>query len=696
MADGDEGESEKEEVQEELTALEAIFGDDFVRSSNRSFTIRLGTAAGELDGAAIHVTLPRGYPTTAHAKVLCEFDNEAREDARHTRAARIVEERAALMAVEKTMCCVFDIASAARLWLTEALEQPTAVAAAARKGAVDDDDGQQQREEAEGTASGQRRRKEPKWWDEDCEEDDAKTAQMILEATNAAAAREPSAEAAMARSYATKKKAKKGGAGATTAEWPFVVGLVGKPSSGKSTFFNAACGLLAGLSAADAPRMVPMAAHPFTTIKPNFGTGYCAVPCPCGGGDPSCAAPWGHAGSMRLAQVQLKDVAGLVPGAYRGRGRGNRFLDDLNDADVLVHIVDVSGETDAEGRSVAFVGPDAKAAVAISGGSNPADDVGWIRSELHRWVYDNVKAKWAPVRRKPEKLASLFSGYHASKSLVRAALVRAGVDPGTLAMTTATTADGSLPQLIALADWTPEHLHRVVANFLRTRFPILLALNKADAPTAVEQQNVRRVRETWPMEPAVPVSARGELLLQQLRLRGAVSYSQAAPSFALTTPLPQDKVMAAAFAAGMRSDDDESKPVAGLDVVTNVLENLAANVMRVYGSTGIVSALSRALALRMPSVAFPVADLATKLSLVPFVGASLPQGKLRDCILLRPGATVGDLCEVLKRNPYQLLAGEYVHAEALDRSGTRHTAHKDQAVDDTNSIVCISMTRRAV
>ncbi len=47
--------------------------------------------------------------------------------------------------------------------------------------------------------------------------------------------------------------------------------------------------------------------------------------------------------------VTLKDVAGLVPGAYQGRGRGNAFLNDLCDADVLVHVVDASGSTDREG-----------------------------------------------------------------------------------------------------------------------------------------------------------------------------------------------------------------------------------------------------------------------------------------------------------------------------------------------------------
>ena len=48
--------------------------------------------------------------------------------------------------------------------------------------------------------------------------------------------------------------------------------------------------------------------------------------------------------------IELLDVAGLVPGAHEGKGLGNKFLDDLRHADALIHVVDVSGTTDAEGK----------------------------------------------------------------------------------------------------------------------------------------------------------------------------------------------------------------------------------------------------------------------------------------------------------------------------------------------------------
>ena len=58
-------------------------------------------------------------------------------------------------------------------------------------------------------------------------------------------------------------------------KWNYVIGLVGKPSAGKSTFFNAAT------QAQDERHAAAMAAHPFTTIDPNLGQAFFRAPCPC-------------------------------------------------------------------------------------------------------------------------------------------------------------------------------------------------------------------------------------------------------------------------------------------------------------------------------------------------------------------------------------------------------------------------------
>ena len=106
-----------------------------------------------------------------------------------------------------------------------------------------------------------------------------------------------------------------------------VIGLVGKPSAGKSTFFNAVSQPLEEEAA-------PMAAYPFTTIDPNIGEACFTTECPCAA--VGCASTCACGGTrVRRLPVLIKDVAGLVPGAYLGRGKGNSFLNDLTDADTV-------------------------------------------------------------------------------------------------------------------------------------------------------------------------------------------------------------------------------------------------------------------------------------------------------------------------------------------------------------------------
>lgn len=97
--------------------------------------------------------------------------------------------------------------------------------------------------------------------------------------------------------------------------------------------------------------MAKIGAHPFTTIEPNIGQAFYAIPCPCVQWNKQCHARYGHsAQGERFVPVLLKDVAGLVPGACEGSGRGNKFLNDLLDADVLIHVIDLSGQTDENGK----------------------------------------------------------------------------------------------------------------------------------------------------------------------------------------------------------------------------------------------------------------------------------------------------------------------------------------------------------
>ncbi len=99
-------------------------------------------------------------------------------------------------------------------------------------------------------------------------------------------------------------------------------GIIGLPNAGKSTLFNA-------LTAAG----VPAEAYPFTTIDPNVGV--VEVP------DTRLDHLFELVGSPRKVPtvVEFVDIAGLVAGAHRGEGLGNRFLSHIRDVEAVVHTV---------------------------------------------------------------------------------------------------------------------------------------------------------------------------------------------------------------------------------------------------------------------------------------------------------------------------------------------------------------------
>lgn len=365
-----------------------------------------------------------------------------------------------------------------------------------------------------------------------------------------------------------------------------VIGLVGKPSSGKSTTLNS-------LTDANAK----CGAFPFTTIDPNKATGYLEIDCACArfNKQDKCKPNYGYCrNGKRGVPIMLLDVAGLVPNAHLGRGLGNKFLSDLTEADCLIHIIDASGTTDAEGKATR--------------GYDPLQDIEWLQDEIFQWILGNLQERWKTVVKRHiatksstlETLRQQLGGYVANKKLIGDAL-------------------DLIPDLPPLQDWDDEMLGKVVRTFMEVKFPTVLALNKMDHPDA--DKNVSKIILKYPKLKAVLTSSITEVFLRKLAAQNYIKYDLGTEFIGTKDDLPDDP--------DLKELDDKLR---------NRIENIRDLVLYRFGSTGVVQLLQAAADLLNLVPVYPVRNIHN------FTGGS-GDFIFRDCILVKRGTPVAAIAK---------------------------------------------------
>lgn len=273
---------------------------------------------------------------------------------------------------------------------------------------------------------------------------------------------------------------------------PPLIGVIGKTNVGKSTFFSAATLI-----------DVKVENRPFVTIEPNVGVAHVRVKCVHKElGLPKCDARNSICvDGERLIPVKMMDVAGLIRDAHKGRGLGNKFMDDLRQADVLLHVVDVSGSTDEEGRPTA------------PGAYDPLDEVLSIEQEVNEWFYGIVSRDWTRFARGldgmpwdsvVDTITKRVSGLSIRREHVVLALKASGLE------------------LTKPSSWRDEELRGFVTKLREVSKPMVIVGNKADIPEA--EDNIKRLTKELKGRVFIPTSSLYELAIRKAVKAGLVKY----------------------------------------------------------------------------------------------------------------------------------------------------------------------------
>lgn len=353
-----------------------------------------------------------------------------------------------------------------------------------------------------------------------------------------------------------------------------LIGVVGKPSTGKSTTFKA-------LTRAD----IDIANYPFTTIKANMAVGYVKIRDAAADFDKVSNPREGYTvDGWRFVPVELMDVAGLVPGAHEGQGMGNAFLEDIRQADCLIHVVDISGSVNEKGEPV------------NPGEYDPANDIEFLEHELDMWYLGILNKGWTKFARQAMQtkteihiaLAKQLSAFKVTEEIAESEIKKMGLDN------------------INPTEWSEEQLKDLASTFRKITKPMIIFCNKIDVPGA--QENFDRVKKQFSDHIFVAGSSMAENALRDLQEQEKIKYIPGEDKFEVIGEL-----------------EDKDK---------QILDFIQSNVLDKHKGTGCQTALNTATFELLKMI--PVFPGSSK-------GLTDSQGRVMpDCYLMPPESTALD------------------------------------------------------
>jgi len=319
------------------------------------------------------------------------------------------------------------------------------------------------------------------------------------------------------------------------------IGLIGKPNAGKSSFLKAAT-----------LQDVKISPVPFTTLKPNIALAYVTKKCVCSEFNVKCNPRQGACiNGIRFIPIGLWDLPGIVPGAHEGRGLGLRFLDDIRKTKALIHVVDFSGLTDAEGRATENY--------------DIENDIKFVEEEINAWFREIIERGLEKYKRNLKNvsredlvniLVKQLSGLEVKKEEIEVVLDKVGI----------------------------EDLEIFAKTLREISKPIVIVANKIDLDLA--QKNYERLKNKY--KNIIPASAESEIALRLAASKGLIDYFPGGKDFVVKGNLSKEQEKA--------------------------LETIREKVLKKFGSTRIQTALNFTIFdILQYIVVYPVAD-SSKLS----------------------------------------------------------------------------------